>query len=78
MGFFKYINLPVFVVSLILGIIAVYYTVPDTRIVYVYPTPENVNMLQYKDKTDSCFAFQQKEVPCPKNQHEIAKIPVQS
>lgn len=78
MGFFKYINIPVFVVSLILGIIAVYYTVPDTRTVYVYPTPENVNMLQYKDKTDSCFAFQQKEVPCPKNHDEIAKIPVQS
>ena len=78
MGFFKYINIPVFIISLILGIIAVYYTVPDTRIVYVYPTPENVNMLQYKDKTDSCFGFQQKEVPCPKNQDEIARIPVQS
>jgi hypothetical protein len=78
MGFFKYINIPVFVVSLILGIIAVYYTVPDTRTVYVYPTPENVSMLQYKDKTDTCFAFQQKQVPCPKNPEEIAKIPVQS
>lgn len=78
MGFFKYINIPVFVISLILGMIAVYYTVPDTRTVYVYPTPENVNMLQYKDKTDSCFAFQQKEVTCPKNTDEIAKIPVQS
>lgn len=78
MGFFKYINIPVFVISLILGMVAVYYTVPDTRTVYVYPTPENVNMLQYKDKTDSCFAFQQKEVPCPKNRDEIAKIPVQS
>lgn len=78
MGFFKYINIPVFCVSLLLGIIAVYYTVPDTRTVYVYPTPENIHMLQYKDKTDTCFAFHQKEVPCPKNPEEIAKIPVQS
>jgi len=78
MGFFKYINIPVFVISLILGMIAVYYTVPDSRIVYMYPTPENVNMIQYKDKTDTCFSFQQKEVTCPKNHDEIAKIPVQS
>uniref|UniRef100_A0A6C0B7Z7 Uncharacterized protein n=1 Tax=viral metagenome TaxID=1070528 RepID=A0A6C0B7Z7_9ZZZZ len=78
MGFFKYINIPVFVISLILGMIAVYYTVPDSRTVYVYPTPENINLLQYKDKTDSCFSFEQKEVQCPKNPDEIAKIPVQS
>jgi len=78
MGFFKYINIPVFIISLILGMIAVYYTVPDTRMVYLYPTPENVDMLQYKDKTDTCFAFQQKQVACPKNPQEIAKIPIQS
>jgi hypothetical protein len=78
MGFFKYINIPVFLVSLVVGMIAVYLTVPDTRIVYVYPTPENVNVLQYKDKTDSCFSFKERQVPCPKNESDIAKIPVQS
>jgi hypothetical protein len=78
MGIFKYINLPVFIISLLLGIAAVYYTVPDTRTVYMYPTPENVDMLQYKDKTDTCFAFNQKQVSCPKNKQDIAKIPVQS
>jgi hypothetical protein len=78
MGFFRYINIPVFLISLILGMAAVYYTVPDNRVVYLYPTPENVDMLQYKDKTDTCFAFEQKEVKCPKNPQEIAKIPVQS
>ena len=78
MGVFKYINIPVFLISLLLGMAAVYLTVPDTRTVYLYPTPENVDMLQYRDKTDSCFAFEQKAVSCPKNKQEISKIPVQS
>ena len=77
MGFFKYINIPVFVISLILGMVAVYYTVPDTRTVYVYPTPENVNILQYKDKTDSCFEYQQKEVECPADESMVSKIMAQ-
>ena len=51
---------------------------PDTRKIYVYPTPENIDVLQYKDKTDTCFQFKQNEVDCPKNDSEITKIPVQS
>jgi hypothetical protein len=52
-------------------------TVPDTRKIYVYPTPENVDALQYRDKTNSCFSLAQKEVSCPTNENEIAKIPAQ-
>ena len=72
MGFFhKYINIPVFIISLIIGIAMVYITMPDNRKIYVYPTPENISVLQYKDKTDTCFTFQQKEVACPKNEKYI-------
>ena len=78
MGLFKYINMPVFIISLIVGFIAVYYTMPDNRIIYVYPTPENVHLLQYKDKTDSCFSLEQVEVKCPINENEITKIPIQN
>lgn len=79
MGFFhKYINIPVFVISLIIGIAMVYITMPDNRKIYVYPTPENINVLQYKDKTDTCFTFQQKEVTCPKNEKDIFIISPQS
>jgi len=74
----KYINVPVFIVSLLFGIFAVYITMPDTRKILVYPTPENVELLQYRDKTGSCFHFKQNEVACPKNESEISKIPVQS
>jgi hypothetical protein len=77
MGLFKYINLPVFIISLAFGIFAVYVTMPDTRTIYVYPTPENIEQLQYRDKTDTCFSLRQKEVKCPKNESEITRIPAQ-
>ena len=78
MGLFKYINLPIFLASLVFGLFAVYITMPDTRKIYVYPTPENVSILQYRDKTNTCFSFKQNEVKCPTNESELAKIPVQS
>ena len=78
MGLFQYIKLNVFIISLAFGLFAVYITMPDTRKIYVYPTPENIDVLQYKDKTDTCFKFKQNEVACPKNDSEITKIPVQS
>ena len=78
MGLFKYVKLNVFIISLAFGLFAVYITMPDTRKIYVYPTPENIDVLQFKDKTDTCFQFKQNEVDCPKNDNEITKIPVQS
>ena len=77
-SFSKYINFPIFLLSLAFGIFAVYITLPDTRKIYVYPTPENVALLQYKDKTNTCFSFKQSEVTCPKSESEITKIPVQA
>jgi len=78
MAIFKYINFTVFIASLAFGLFAVYMTVPDNRTIYVYPTPENVDILQYKDKTNSCFSFEQKEIDCPKDNSMISKIPMQS
>lgn len=77
MGLCKYINFPVFVISLIIGIIAVYVTLPDMRKIYVYPTPENVDALQLKDKADTCFSFKQKVVGCPKDESQISRVPPQ-
>ena len=51
---------------------------PDTRKIYVYPTPENINILQYRDSTDSCFKFNQEAIDCPADESEISDIPVQS
>ena len=78
MNLFKYVRLDVFILSLAFGLFAVYITMPDTRKIYVYPTPENADILQYKDKTDTCFTFKQTEVTCPTNKSEISKVPMQS
>ena len=75
---FKYINVPVFVISLAVGIFMDYVTMPNNRIIYVYPTPENVDILQYKDKSETCFQVKESEVTCPSNEKDIASIPVQS
>jgi hypothetical protein len=78
MNLFKYVRLDIFILSLAFGLFAVYITMPDTRKIYVYPTPENRGVLQYKDKTDTCFTFKQTEVSCPTNESEISKVPMQS
>ena len=74
----KYINIPVFIAALVIGIIVMYVTMPDTRKIFVYPSPENIDLLQYRDKSNGCFAMKQTQVACPKNEKDIAKIPVQS
>jgi hypothetical protein len=51
---------------------------PDLRKIYVYPTPDNVDLLQYKDKAGNCFSYREREVSCPTNPNKISKIPVQS
>lgn len=78
MGLFKYINFKVFLVSLVVGLFSVYMTAPDMRKIYVYPTPENVDIVQYKDKTDTCFSLKQTEVKCPMDTSKITMIPMQS
>jgi len=74
----KYINVPIFFVSLIVGLLIVYFTMQnDLRKIYVYPTPENVDLLQYRDKVGNCFVYKSVDTPCPKNDAKLAKIPVQ-
>lgn len=77
MGFLKYINFKLFFFGLVFGLFAVYMTMPDNRKILVYPTPENIKMLQYQDKTDTCFSFKQEEVECPTDENKISRIPLQ-
>jgi hypothetical protein len=74
----KYINIFVFILSFSIGMLFVYLYTDDKRIIYVYPTPETVGQLQYKDATGTCFHFKQTEVECPKKSSDIAKLPPQS
>ena len=75
--FLKYINIRVFLISLAVGLLFVYLSNPDPTIIYVYPTPDNVNKINYKDKAGNCFKFSANEVTCPKNKSDIKTIPLQ-
>ena len=73
----KFINIPVFIISLAIGIFLVYVGNPRPSVIYVYPTPDNIGSIQFKDKSDTCYGFRSKEVTCPKNQTKIRHYPVQ-
>lgn len=73
----KYINFPVFLVSLAIGILFVYLFQPELNVIYVYPTPDNQNKILYKDKIDNCFKFNAEEVECPDDTTKIKNIPIQ-
>ena len=75
--FLKYINIRVFLLSLAAGLLFVYLSNPDPTIIYVYPTPDNINKINYKDKAGTCFKFLANEVKCPKNKSDIKMIPLQ-
>jgi|UniRef100_A0A6C0ENJ4 hypothetical protein len=75
----KYVSIPVFALSFLFGLLAVYmFNQGETRKIYVYPTPENLKKIQYKDGTDTCFEFKQMEVACPANDTLMSKLPVQA
>ena len=74
---FKFISLPVFIISVAVGLFFVYISNPPHTTVYVYPTPDNVNKIEYKDMADNCFRFVPSEISCPSNKDEIKTIPVQ-
>jgi len=76
-SFTKFIDIRLFIASFIVGSIMVYFVVPLKRQVFVYPTPDNIDQLHYRDKANQCFQWTQHEVNCPQDPHEIYKMPGQ-
>lgn len=70
------ISFPVFIISLSIGLLFVYLSTPPPTVIYVYPTPENINKVEYKDKADNCYQFKSTEVSCM-NTEDIKTIPIQ-
>lgn len=74
----KFFSFPVFLISFAIGVLIVYLTSAAPRQIMVYPTPENVGDLLYKDKADACYRFMPKEVSCPRDETQVKKIPPQT
>jgi hypothetical protein len=74
----NYISLPTFLISFAIGLLFIYLIGPEMKTIYIYPSPENVDKILFKDKADNCFYFEEEIVECPKDRNLISKIPIQS
>ena len=69
--------MPIFLLSFAIGLFLVYMLGPEMKKIYIYPSPENVDKILFKDKADNCFYFEEQTVSCPKNDNLLSKIPIQ-
>jgi hypothetical protein len=65
-----------FIASFVIGLFFVYMIGSENKKIIVYPTPQNITKIQYKDVAENCFSFVSKEVPCPENGN-FSTIPFQ-
>jgi hypothetical protein len=73
-----YISLPIFLISFAIGIFFIYVLGPKMKTIYIYPSPENVNKILFKDKAENCFYFKEQIVECPRDESLIINIPIQA
>lgn len=73
----KYVSIPVFIISFIVGLLFIYILGEDRKIIYKYPSPENYKNILFKDKSEQCFQFKPVETNCPINPLSIKVVPIQ-
>lgn len=76
--FKRLFNLPAFLVSLALGLLFVYLSDSETNTVFVYPTPYNLDKVEYRDSVGNCFDFSADKLECPSDVSLIKTIPIQT
>ena len=74
----NYISIPIFLVSFAIGLFFIYILGPEMKTIYIYPSPESVGKVLFKDKADNCFYYDEEIVDCPKDESKISTIPIQS
>jgi len=74
----NYISIPVFLISFAVGVFFVYILGPEMKTIYIYPTPENINKVLFKDKANNYFHFEEHYIECPKDESLISDIPMQT
>lgn len=77
MFLFRFLDLPVFLVSLAIGFFIIYIYGSDMKVVYVYPTPENMQDILFQDDANNCFIYKAREERCPTDKSKIKEVPIQ-
>jgi len=72
----KYINPTIFIISFIICLLIVYFTHPESVVIYRFPNPENAGKLTYQDKNKNCFKYEATEVKCPSDPNLIIEHPL--
>lgn len=70
----SFLNIPVFMLSFLFGIIYMFAIVPPKKEIIVYPTDDNTKLFQFKDKVSNCFHLQPSNTKCSK---DVEEIPIQ-
>ena len=70
----KLVYLIAFVLSFLVGAVFLYLSPMEYKTIVVYPTPTNLEKIQYKDNANNCFQFSARLVDCDQT---AKKIPVQ-
>jgi len=65
MKLYEYIDIPFFTISIVIGFIMVYtMTKNNKRKIVVFPTPENVDYIQYQHENGMCFSPEPVKTKC--------------
>ena len=73
----KYKCITIFIASFLIGMVMVYLNPVEYKTVLVYPTPDNVEDIQYKDSAGTCYQFASDTVSCD-SVKKVSAIPPQS
>ena len=71
----KYINIRVFLITFLLGLLYIYYIDYGRRVI-VYPNRHNIDKIEYKDEAENCFGYKVQEVKCPSDKSKIEIVPL--
>jgi hypothetical protein len=73
----KYISIPVFILSFLIGLVYIHLSNAPTRNITIYPTIDNMGKFQFVDQAENCFKFIPHEKKCPFMSNSIKQIPIQ-
>jgi hypothetical protein len=70
------INLFYFLIAFAFGILYVYISRPETKVVVKFPSPYNAGRVTYRDQAGACYKFKAEKKSCPIDKEAIRPQPI--